>query len=747
MYNFHFKKWLCIVFFCLCGIISYAQTTTDLTTHEPTTVPAGATFEWRTGATASSSLVSTPNAVAPGLYYGYYNFGSNCFSEGTPIRILTNNCPTTTVDLNSAVSTPPSGSTLSFHNALPVSDANEITGTAITAATLGNTYYVAFKTTVAGSSCYSEARPIVTVETSCIPITCDAVAQTTAEGASLNASGISGLCFGCSVSNASNLIDTDVNNYSSIGITIGAFASGYIDVDLGQIFPSGTRAGFIANVNGGISGLFNSVTLTTYLGNTQQESISGGSLINLLGIGNAQNIAGNFCQPFDRIRITAGSLVGVFANYKIYQAFVVEDCQYPVACGTPSSPEICGDGIDNDGDGLVDNQDICANPNEICNNGIDDDGDGNVDCADGDCATFAGCIDTDGDGISNLDDLDDDNDGILDTDECTSQPTISSLDFTNKTFIDGGSYNEVGDKVMYSSVGTFNGTTFDMELVVISNPSPSNLEIILNDPVAMIYLTGSNIGAYPEFQMNFYETGTTTPFSLPMDITWQDIDGISGSAEQLRFNTADLELYQLASGSNLTVTNTGGQLTAQGLMADDTPLQQLNWIRTKLLTTNSFNFEVRKRDGTPGYSFQNIGFSAPDSEVILNTPIFICYDDSDGDNIPNSIDLDSDNDGCPDYLEGSGIFSQANNGVTQGGTLSDGNGGIVTTNLGNTVGNVAGVNGVPTVAGTGQGVGASQNSADATACIDTDGDGIPDDEDLDDDNDGILDTDECPTTS
>jgi len=76
----------------------------------------------------------------------------------------------------------------------------------------------------------------------------------------------------------------------------------------------------------------------------------------------------------------------------------------------------------------------------------------------------------------------------------------------------------------------------------------------------------------------------------------------------------------------------------------------------------------------------------------------ICLTDTDNDMIPNSLDLDSDNDGCPDFIEGGGSFTTAD-----GGTLSDGNGGTVTTNLGNTVGTTAGVdNGVPTVAGTGQ---------------------------------------------
>jgi hypothetical protein len=82
------------------------------------------------------------------------------------------------------------------------------------------------------------------------------------------------------------------------------------------------------------------------------------------------------------------------------------DCADPACFGAPacSKPgqEICNNGIDDNGDGLVD----CADPEcvgspacrpgmgkEICDNGIDDNGDGLVDCADPMCSTtFPGCL-------------------------------------------------------------------------------------------------------------------------------------------------------------------------------------------------------------------------------------------------------------------------------------------------------------------------------------------------------------------
>ncbi len=84
-------------------------------------------------------------------------------------------------------------------------------------------------------------------------------------------------------------------------------------------------------------------------------------------------------------------------------------------CGLATAPfEVdCGNGIDDDGDGLIDCEDPdCFNSNscivEICNNGIDDDGDGFVDCADAECQTVTVCVEICDNGI------DDNGDGLID---------------------------------------------------------------------------------------------------------------------------------------------------------------------------------------------------------------------------------------------------------------------------------------------------------------------------------------------
>lgn len=82
------------------------------------------------------------------------------------------------------------------------------------------------------------------------------------------------------------------------------------------------------------------------------------------------------------------------------EGWPVMDKIYTIPVDSDPKPiEDCANGVDDDGDGLVDCDDpdcddypACNPPvEEICDNGIDDDGDGLVDCDDPDCQDFKGC--------------------------------------------------------------------------------------------------------------------------------------------------------------------------------------------------------------------------------------------------------------------------------------------------------------------------------------------------------------------
>lgn len=98
-------------------------------------------------------------------------------------------------------------------------------------------------------------------------------------------------------------------------------------------------------------------------------------------------------------------------NYSIFYRDIMTLCSQefffsPVALDnavtcTESSPEECSDGIDNDGDGLIDCDDdectfldVCTlseSTTIACQDGIDNDGDGLTDCMDADCRFFDFC--------------------------------------------------------------------------------------------------------------------------------------------------------------------------------------------------------------------------------------------------------------------------------------------------------------------------------------------------------------------
>lgn len=65
-------------------------------------------------------------------------------------------------------------------------------------------------------------------------------------------------------------------------------------------------------------------------------------------------------------------------------------------CGDSTPETRCGDGVDNDGDGLIDCEDgDCATtpecPEVDCEDGVDNDGDGLTDCEDDDCERETPC--------------------------------------------------------------------------------------------------------------------------------------------------------------------------------------------------------------------------------------------------------------------------------------------------------------------------------------------------------------------
>jgi hypothetical protein len=132
------------------------------------------------------------------------------------------------------------------------------------------------------------------------------------------------------------------------------------------------------------------------------------------------------------------------------------DCSDPDCSSAPgcqSGVEICDNGLDDDKDGFVDCQDTdCqGNPNcqstaEVCDNNYDDDGDGLTDCNDPDCFSFPACTSTPEICTNGVDD---DGDGLIDCKDpqCFGDPACQSQpeNCTNKVDDDGDGLVDCND--------------------------------------------------------------------------------------------------------------------------------------------------------------------------------------------------------------------------------------------------------------------------------------------------------------
>ena len=115
-----------------------------------------------------------------------------------------------------------------------------------------------------------------------------------------------------------------------------------------------------------------------------------------------------------------------------------------------------------------------------------------------------------------------------------------------------------------------------------------------------------------------------------------------------------------------------------------------------------------------------------DVQISVTTP-GTC--DTDGDGLSNTIDPDSDNDGCNDAVEGAGYPLGTTIPVAGTGNTNYGLNGFV--NVKETTAESGAFNGFYSYF-------LAKNSS-YNLCLDTDGDGVGDLQDIDDDNDGVLD--------
>jgi hypothetical protein len=139
------------------------------------------------------------------------------------------------------------------------------------------------------------------------------------------------------ITNVNNLTDASTTNSATISIT-GVGCSGTMSVkdnDAADIYPAGTWAGFRIGSSGLLSvSIASEVTITTYLNGTLQDTYNGvtslvGLNSNLLLPDGTTNLGFITTKPFNEIRITYSTLVGLLFTGTVYHAVIMKFNQGP----------------------------------------------------------------------------------------------------------------------------------------------------------------------------------------------------------------------------------------------------------------------------------------------------------------------------------------------------------------------------------------------------------------------------------
>lgn len=148
--------------------------------------------------------------------------------------------------------------------------------------------------------------------------------------------GIGGVCVGCSVTDAENVVSTSTSDFATISMVAGLGSTGSLAVrDAITTYPAGTFTGFNISNPGLISAnLLSGISIETYKTTsagvrTLVETSSTGSLLSVgtfLSGSGAQTVGFVTTLPFDEVRLVMSNLLGVLSTTNVYNVVYQNFC-------------------------------------------------------------------------------------------------------------------------------------------------------------------------------------------------------------------------------------------------------------------------------------------------------------------------------------------------------------------------------------------------------------------------------------
>ncbi|SNZ01776.1 hypothetical protein SAMN06265377_3621 [Flagellimonas pacifica] len=325
-------------------------------------------------------------------------------------------------------------------------------------------------------------------------------------------------------------------------------------------------------------------------------------------------------------------------------------------------------------------------------------------------APFNFGLDTDGDGISNCQDMDDDNDGILDQVEC---PPVEVLSAQNAD----GTFESLSDVVSNDipnglvGVSLFTGFTTPGAGWAQGNGSPDSW-------IAPVPLNGSGVLAASANGMPpspdggvFIGASVRNNFGESFFVRLDDLD--VGRTYVLKFYQANAGIEGItpidpAQKARWRIGDFLGTPTSFSTAMDYKGVGNQIWMLQEMtFTTTSPTKWLEFRADSDGtgmvYEYMAIDGISLYAQRLAGD-VSDCSLDTDGDGIIDYMDTDSDGDNCPDALEGDGTFT--GNSLDANNRLA----GVVDTAPSSPT------YGVPLIVVTGQGVGSSKDNTLRLGC-------------------------------